>query len=120
MRCCSPPAPASLRPCSGYRWSLAGLFLALAGGADSVSSVFRQTILQSATPDDMRGRLQGIFIVVVAGGPRLGDLVLGTAATWTAESWAALGGGLLCVVLVVAVAASQPGFWAYDARHPRP
>ena len=84
----------------------AGLFLALAGGSDSVSSVFRQTILQSATPDDMRGRLQGIFIVVVAGGPRLGDLVLGTAATWTAESWAALGGGLLCVVLVLAVAAS--------------
>ena len=99
---------------------LAGLFLALAGGSDSVSSVFRQTILQSATPDDMRGRLQGIFIVVVAGGPRLGDLVLGTAATWTAESWAALGGGLLCVVLVLAVAATQPGFWAYDARDPRP
>ena len=72
------PAPASRRPCSGSRWSLAGLFLALAGGSDSVSSVFRQTILQSATPDDMRGRLQGIFIVVVAGGPRLGDLVLGT------------------------------------------
>jgi hypothetical protein len=99
---------------------LAGVFLALAGGSDSVSSVFRQTILQSATPDDMRGRLQGIFIVVVAGGPRLGDLVLGTASTWTAESWAALGGGLLCVVLVLAVAANQPGFWAYDARHPRP
>ena len=98
----------------------AGVFLALAGGADSISSVFRQTILQSATPDDMRGRLQGIFIVVVAGGPRLGDLVLGTAATWTAESWAALGGGLLCAVLVVAVATTQPGFWAYDARRPRP
>ncbi len=98
----------------------AGLFLALAGGADAVSSVFRQTILQSATPDDMRGRLQGIFIVVVAGGPRLGDLVLGTAATWTAESWAALGGGLLCVVLVLAVTSAQRGFWAYDARDPRP
>ena len=50
--------------------------------------------------------------------PGLGDLVLGSAATWTAESWAALGGGLLCVVLVLAVAATQPGFWAYDARHP--
>ena len=99
---------------------LAGLFLALAGGSDAVSSVFRQTILQSATPDDMRGRLQGIFIVVVAGGPRLGDLVLGTAATWTAESWAALGGGLLCAVLVVAAASAQRGFWAYDARHPQP
>ena len=102
------------------RWSRPGVFLALAGGSDAVSAVFRQTILQSATPDDMRGRLQGVFIVVVAGGPRLGDLVLGTAATWTAESWAALGGGLLCALLVVAVASTQPGFWAYDARHPRP
>lgn len=97
----------------------AGVSLALAGGADAVSSVFRQTILQSATPDDMRGRLQGIFIVVVAGGPRLGDLVLGSAATWTAESWAALGGGLLCAALVVLVAVVQRGFWAYDARHPQ-
>lgn len=98
----------------------AGLFLALAGGADSVSSVFRQTILQSATPDDMRGRLQGVFIVVVAGGPRLGDLLIGSFATWTAESWAALVGGLLCVVLVIAVATTQRSFWAYDARNPTP
>lgn len=98
----------------------AGVFLAVAGGADAVSSVFRQTILQSATPDQMRGRLQGIFIVVVAGGPRLGDLLLGSAATWTAESWAALGGGLLCAVLVVVVSSTQRGFWDYDARHPTP
>ena len=51
---------------------LAFVFLALAGGADAVSSVFRQTILQAATPDAMRGRLQGVFIVVVAGGPAAG------------------------------------------------
>jgi hypothetical protein len=68
----------------------------------------------------MRGRLQGIFIVVVAGGPRIGDLALGSAATWTAESWAALGGGLLCVLLVLAVTTRQRGFLAYDARHPVP
>ncbi|MEO6145213.1 MAG: MFS transporter, partial [Dermatophilaceae bacterium] len=48
------------------------LFLACAGAADSVSAVFRTTILQAATPDHLRGRLQGVFIVVVAGGPRLG------------------------------------------------
>ncbi|WNY33916.1 hypothetical protein Q9Q99_19245 [Curtobacterium flaccumfaciens] len=56
---------------------LAALFLAMAGGADNVSSVFRNTILQAASPDGMRGRLQGIFIVVVTGGPRLGDLYAG-------------------------------------------
>ncbi len=60
----------------------ASVALALAGASDAVSAVFRQTILQTATPDDMRGRLQGVFIVVVAGGPRLGELVLGAQATW--------------------------------------
>ena len=53
------------------------LFLALSGAADIVSSVYRNTILQVATPDAMRGRLQGVFIVVVAGGPRLGDFTVG-------------------------------------------
>jgi MFS family permease len=99
---------------------LSFLFLALAGGADAVSSVFRQTILQTATPDAMRGRLQGVFIVVVAGGPRLGDLVLGTAADRVGEAWAALGGGLLCVAVLVAVVALQRRFWDYDAHDPQP
>jgi len=96
------------------------VFLALAGGADAVSSVFRQTILQAATPDAMRGRLQGVFIVVVAGGPRLGDLVLGTASDQVGEAWAALGGGLLSVAVLVAVVALQRRFWDYDAHDPQP
>jgi MFS family permease len=98
----------------------ASVFLALAGACDAVSSVFRQTILQSATPDNMRGRLQGVFIVVVAGGPRLGDLVLGSEATWLGEAWAAVIGGLGCTVLLLAVLAWQRRFLAYDARHPQP
>ena len=96
------------------------VFLALAGACDAVSSVFRQTILQSATPDNMRGRLQGVFIVVVAGGPRLGDLVLGSGATWLGEDWAAVVGGLACTVLLTAVLLAQRRFLGYDARHPQP
>lgn len=98
----------------------ASVFLALAGASDAVSAVFRQTILQSATPDNMRGRLQGVFLVVVAGGPRLGDLALGTGATWLGEDWAAVIGGLACTVLVILVVARQRRFLAYDARHPVP
>ena len=94
--------------------------LAVAGGADAVSAVFRQTILQSATPDEMRGRLQGVFIVVVAGGPRLGDLVLGSGADSFGEGWAALAGGLLCVVVLATVITVQRRFWDYDARDPQP
>jgi hypothetical protein len=100
--------------------TVASIFLALAGASDAVSAVFRQTILQSATPDNLRGRLQGVFIVVVAGGPRLGDLVLGSGASWLGESWAAVAGGLGCVVLLITVLARQRRFLGYDARHPIP
>lgn len=99
---------------------LAMLFLALAGGADAISSVFRQTILQSATPDQMRGRLQGVFIVVVAGGPRLGDLVLGAGSSGFGEGWAAVAGGLACMLVLSVVVGTQRRFLAYDARHPTP
>ena len=99
---------------------LAMIFLALAGGSDSISAVFRQTILQSATPDHLRGRLQGVFIVVVAGGPRLGDLVLGGESHWIGEAWTAVIGGLTCVVLLTLVVALQRRFLDYDARNPQP
>jgi MFS family permease len=99
---------------------VAGIALALAGGSDSVSSVFRQSILQTATPHHMRGRLQGVFIVVVAGGPRLGEMVLGAEATWFGEGWAAVVGGLMCLVLLWLIVRLTPRFWRYDARHPEP
>ena len=96
------------------------LFLACAGAADSVSAVFRTTILQAATPDHLRGRLQGVFIVVVAGGPRLGDLVAGSAATAYSEAFAAVAGGLLCILAVAGLSAWQRGFLRYDALDPTP
>lgn len=96
------------------------IMLVACGACDAISSVFRQTILQSATPDDMRGRLQGVFIVVVAGGPRLGDLVLGAQSSWWGEGWAAVVGGLTCVVVLLALLRWQPRLLSYDARHPEP
>ncbi|MBO3087878.1 MFS transporter [Cellulomonas dongxiuzhuiae] len=100
--------------------ALAVVTLALAGASDAVSSVFRQTILQTATPDHMRGRLQGVFVVVVAGGPRLGELVLGALSTRVGEAGAAVIGGVACVVLLWVLVRAQRTFWHYDARHPTP
>ena len=99
---------------------LGAFFLACAGAADSVSAVFRTTILQAATPDHLRGRLQGVFIVVVAGGPRLGDLVSGSVATVSSEAFAAIAGGIACVLAVAALTAWQRGFLRYDALDPTP
>ncbi|MFE4836915.1 MFS transporter [Arthrobacter sp. NPDC056691] len=98
----------------------AALCCALAGIADSVSAVFRTTILQAATPDHLRGRLQGVFIVVVAGGPRLGDMLAGGGTKILSEGWVLLLGGILCIVVAWMVARWQSGFLKYDARNPVP
>jgi hypothetical protein len=88
-------------------------FLAVGGAADMVSSVFRNTILQQAASDEVRGRLQGVFTVVVAGGPRLADAVHGAAAAVVGTTVAAAGGGALVVVGVVIAAAVVPAFVRY-------
>ncbi|ADG76079.1 major facilitator superfamily MFS_1 [Cellulomonas flavigena DSM 20109] len=112
-----PTSPTGVLPVA---LALAVVTLALAGASDAVSSVFRQTILQTATPDDMRGRLQGVFVVVVAGGPRLGELVLGALSVRVGEGWAAVLGGVACVVLLWLLVRAQRAFWQYDAENPTP
>ncbi|MEV4112324.1 MFS transporter [Nonomuraea sp. NPDC049695] len=91
-------------------------FMAVGGVADVISSVWRQSILQLYAPDEMRGRLQGAFMVVVAGGPRLGDLRAGATATALGLTGAWVGGGIACAVVVLAVGLSVAGFRNYRAR----
>lgn len=100
--------------------ALAVLVLAVAGGADNVSAIYRSTMMQSAVPDAIRGRLQGIFIVVVAGGPRVGALYAGTLATFTTLWFPPLLGGLLILAIVTTLVRVSPGFRAYDADNPVP
>ena len=99
---------------------LACVMLAVSGAADMVSAVFRTTILQAATPDAMQGRLNGVFIVVVAGGPRLGDLEAGAVATLVSPQFSVVSGGLACIAGVVLLAVLVPRFAKYDATNPTP
>ncbi|MET8005009.1 MFS transporter [Nonomuraea glycinis] len=92
------------------------LFMAVGGAADVVSSVWRQSILQLYAPDEMRGRMQGVFMVVVAGGPRLGDVRAGATASVFGLTTAWVGGGLACAVVVLIVGLSVAGFRTYRAR----
>ena len=94
------------------------VLLALAGGADVVSAVFRSTILQASVPDALRGRLSGIHITVVAGGPRLGDFEGGLVAAATSPTFSVVSGGLLCVVGAVGLALAMPAFARYCAGDP--
>ncbi|MDT5390861.1 MAG: hypothetical protein QOE04_4502 [Mycobacterium sp.] len=95
-----------------FLW-IALTFLAIGGAADMVSSAFRSTILQQAASDELRGRLQGVFTVVVAGGPRLADAVHGAAAAAVGTTMAAAGGGGLAVVGVVIATLAVPAFVRY-------
>jgi MFS family permease len=94
---------------------LALLFLAVAGGADVISAVFRNTILQLSVPDALRGRVSGIHILVVTGGPRLGDLEAGVVASAFSPTFSVVSGGLLCVAGTAALAVLVPAFRRYHA-----
>jgi MFS family permease len=89
---------------------LALVLLAVAGWADVLSAVFRNTIIQFAGPDGMRGRLMGVQMAVVAGGPRLGDLEAGAVATAFGDSVSVVSGGLACIAGALVVAWALPGF----------
>ena len=96
------------------------LLLAVAGAADLVSAVYRQSILQTFAPDRLRGRMQGVFTVVVAGGPRLGDLRAGATASLTGPTASWAGGGFAAAGLAVALALAFPALLRYrpPAREP--
>ena len=90
--------------------------LAFGGAVDMISAAFRQAILLDSATDEMRGRLQGVFIVVVAGGPRIGDVAHGVAAASVGTAVAASGGGVLVVIGVVICAVAFPAFLRYTVR----
>jgi MFS family permease len=92
------------------------VLLAVAGAADLVSAVYRQTILQTYAPDEMRGRMQGVFIAVVAGGPRLGDVRAGGTAAVTNPSFSWVAGGVACSVVVAIAGVLVRPFWRYDSK----
>lgn len=102
---------------------LAVLFLAVGGAADLVSAVYRQTILQTYAPDELRGRMQGVFTAVVAGGPRLGDLRAGAMAApalglGVAGSW--IIGGIAASAVAVLLAVLFPALLRYTVGTVRP
>lgn len=99
---------------------VACVLLALSGAADNASMIFRHTMLQSAVPDEMRGRLQGIFVVVVTGGPRVGDLYVGVLSLTALLWFPPLLGGLVIVVAAAVILRVQKSLREYDALDPKP
>src|SRR5438270_130691 len=98
-------------------WLALGM-LALAGAADFVSAVLRSTILLTATPDPLRGRLSGIEFAQVASTPSLGNLEAGVVASLTSLRFSVVSGGIACIAGTVLCALALPRFVRYDSRVP--
>jgi hypothetical protein len=94
------------------------LLLAAAGCADVISAVFRSTIIQLAVPDSLRGRLAGLQIAVVTGGPRIGDLEAGSVAAAFGDTFSVVSGGLACIAGALLLARALPGFRRQRALGP--
>ena len=87
---------------------MALLFLAIAGAADVTSAVFRSSVVQMETPDELRGRVSAIHILVVTGGPRVGDIEAALVASAIGAQLSVISGGLLCLLGVVGVLKAFP------------
>jgi MFS family permease len=109
------------------RWfGLALFFLAVAGAADMLSAVFRNTILQLTTEDSYRGRVSSLHVMVITGGPRLGDLETGVVATLVSVPFAVVSGGVACLVGLAVLGVAVPALRRYrydplaDGQTPAP
>jgi MFS family permease len=102
---------AAIAAFGAVHWLPAALvLLAVAGWADVISAVFRNTIIQLAVPDALRGRLSALQTAVVTGGPRVGDAEAGAVATGFGTEVSVVSGGLVCIVGALVLARALPGF----------
>jgi len=100
---------------------LALVCLAVAGGADVISAVLRNSIVQLVTPDRLRGRVSSMYSLVVTSGPRLGDAEAAGVAALAGPQFSVVSGGVLCLVGLLAVVRLFPGMLNYEHDgHPGP
>ncbi|MGH9030137.1 MAG: MFS transporter [Acidimicrobiales bacterium] len=94
------------------------VMLGLAGWADVISAVLRNTILQTSIPERLRSRMSSIQMAVVQGGPRLGDMEAGAVATATSLEFSIVSGGLACIAGAAVVGLMLPGFRRHASVDP--
>jgi MFS family permease len=103
-----------------FSFALAAMFLAIAGAADVLSAVFRQTIVQLAAPDRLRGRISAMNLLVVTSGPRIGDIEAAAVASLIGPQASVISGGVLCLLGLVAVVRRFPELARHDHATPMP
>jgi MFS family permease len=83
-------------------FALSLVALLVLGAADMVSVVVRSTLIQTRTPDEMRGRVSAVNMVFIGASNELGEFESGVTAAWLGPATAVVVGGIgTCVVVVV-------------------
>jgi len=100
---------------SGNIW-LCLVLLGIAGGADMVSGIFRQSMWNQTIPDEVRGRMAGTELLSYSLGPQLGQVRSSLVAQWTSLRTSLVSGGLACVAAAAVLAIALPTLWSYDVR----
>ena len=100
---------------AGFSLWVGLVLLALAGAADIISAVARNTVLQTIAPDRLRGRMSAANSMVVVGGPFIGDVRAGTMGQAFSPQLSLLSGGIVCVALCAVIGRAFPALWRYDA-----
>ena len=95
-------------------------FLLLASASDMVSGLYRDAILKTVTPDEMRGRLEGVSLAVVGTGPSIGNAEAGLLASITSVRFSIVSGGVACIIGAGLLAIVLPRYRRYDAAAPVP
>ena len=96
---------------------VASIALAGTGATDEVSAIFRSSMMLTIVPDEMRGRLQGVFFAIVTGGPRLGDIYAGFLAGLTVLWFPPILGGILIAVIVATTLRVTPALKNYVVEY---
>jgi hypothetical protein len=99
-----------------FNFWIALIFLALAGGADAVSGIFRSTLWNQTIPTEFRGRLSGMEMISYLSGPKLGDFEAGLIASIFGLFTSIISGGIFCILGVGVCCWLLPRFWKYQAE----
>jgi MFS family permease len=102
------------------QFSLGLVLLAISGAADTVSTVVRQVVRQTQTPDALRGRMTAVNMVFFIGGPQLGEVEAGIVAHVTSARASVVSGGIACVVMAALAGALLPSLFRLQRSDARP
>jgi MFS family permease len=92
------------------------LMLALTGGADTISTILRQTIRQLVTPNKLRGRMTSINMIFFMGGPQLGEVEAGTLAALVGAPLSVVTGGVACLIAAVIALGAARNLRRYEVK----